>query len=89
MKKMLFAGALVALLMGGFTPSANAHCYNRNEDDMWLRYVAYPVHAAGIVVEYSVLRPIHWFVSQPNMDILFGHKRSEDCSCRYMKWEQQ
>jgi hypothetical protein len=82
----MLAGVFVAL-MALSTPAAWAHEYDRDDSDHPLRYVAYVVHPVGVAVEYAVLRPIHWLVSQPNLDIIFGHEPREDADYDYMKWE--
>lgn len=66
---------VLVLLLG--VPSTFAHDYNRPAEHP-LRYAAYPFYAVGILVEYALLRPIHWAVSQPNYDVIFGHQASPD-----------
>jgi len=39
-----------------------------------LRLVAYILHPVGVLIEYALLRPGHWFVSQEPMKTIFGHK---------------
>lgn len=85
-KKTAAALMLAAALMFA-APAAQAHEYDRDDDDLWLRYVAYPFHAVGIVLEYSIFRPVHKFVSQPNNDILFGHDVTEDGVYDYYEWK--
>ena len=85
--KKLFAALLLTVLIGGFAPAANAHEYDRDDDDMWLRYVAYAVHPVGVAVEYVALRPIHWVVSRPCLNVVFGHERTEDCNYNYFEFD--
>ena len=87
MRKKLALVFFLAALIVSFAPAASAHEYDREESDMWLRYVAYALHPVGIALEYGVARPIHWVVSQPNLNILFGHEVSEDASYEYFEWE--
>ncbi|MCX7015647.1 MAG: hypothetical protein NTW86_24360 [Candidatus Sumerlaeota bacterium] len=87
MKKKLALLCILAALFLSYAPAASAHEYDRDDSDMWLRYVAYAIHPVGIAIEYGVLRPIHWVVSQKNLDILFGHKRTEDVSYCYFEWQ--
>lgn len=82
----------LALLLGAavlLTPSAaRANEYDRDDSDYPLRYVAYVVHPVGVLVEYTVLRPIHWLVSQPGLDKIFGHERMPEEKCEdYFKFE--
>ncbi len=79
MKRKLFAALLVGVVMAFMVPVANAHEYDSDDDDMWLRYVAYAVHPVGVAIEYAVLRPIHCLVSKPCWSVWFGHEVSEDC----------
>ena len=39
-----------------------------------LRLIAYVLHPVGVVIEYVLLRPAHWVVSQEPMKTLFGHE---------------
>ena len=87
MRKKLALLWLVAALTVCFAPAASAHQYDRDNSDMWLRYVAYALHPVGIALEYGVTRPIHWVVSQPHLNIVFGHKVTEDVSYNYFEWE--
>ena len=87
MKKTLLA-ALFALALLGLPATSQAHVYDRDDSDYPLRYVAYAVHPIGIAVEYALLRPIHWVVSRPNLDIIFGHDpRREAEECTYFEWK--
>lgn len=86
MKKLLIAGAFALALL--VVPTAgSAHQYDRDDSDHPLRYVAYVVHPIGIAIEYALLRPIHYMVSQPNMSIIFGHQPCEDEDHDYFEWE--
>ena len=71
MKKALYA-VLLALALLAVPTRAAAHQYDRDDSDYPLRYVAYVVHPIGIAIEYALLRPIHYLVSQPNASIWFG-----------------
>ena len=39
-----------------------------------LRLVAYVLHPVGVVIDYLLLRPAHWIVSQEPMKTVFGHE---------------
>ena len=69
--------AMVILTLIALAPTASAHDFDRANFHP-LRYMAYPFHAVGVYVEYTVVRPIHWLVSQPNFDKIFGHEASVD-----------
>ena len=43
-----------------------------------LRLIAYAVNPAGYAVEWLVMRPIHFVVSQPKLERVFGHTPHED-----------
>jgi hypothetical protein len=75
--------AIFALLLFASVPSSFAHSYQRTNDHP-LRILAYPFYAVGIFLEYTVTRPIHWIVSQPNCDVIFGHQSSPDDE--YWSW---
>ncbi|MBN1517471.1 hypothetical protein JXA32_12985 [Candidatus Sumerlaeota bacterium] len=80
MKKMrgIAAGAALLAILALSSGVANANSYDRDDSDNPIRWFAYPVHAVGILLEYSISRPIHWIVSQNNCDIIFGHDVQDD-----------
>ncbi len=43
-----------------------------------LRLVAYAVNPVGYALEWLVMRPIHFAVSQPSTERVFGHTPHED-----------
>lgn len=86
MKKLSVVLLLTAALCALPSPAA-AHEYDRDDSDMWIRYLAYALHPIGIALEYGVTRPIHWLVSSsPNRSIIFGHKVTEDINYDYFEW---
>ncbi|GEM_PF-499286 len=78
MKNKTFAAIgilLLAVAFCAFAPQARAHDYRRGTStDHPLRIVAYIVHPVGMALEYVVMRPIHYVVSQPKLDVLCGHE---------------
>jgi len=38
-----------------------------------LRLVAYAIHPVGFALEWLVMRPLHFVVSQPDLERVFGH----------------
>ena len=38
-----------------------------------LRVVAYVLHPVGVALEWLIFRPIHYVVSRPALEPLFGH----------------
>ncbi|MEQ8822467.1 MAG: hypothetical protein RLY93_19705 [Sumerlaeia bacterium] len=75
MMKRQFALAFLAMTMtAAMVLPVNADRYDRQTDGHPLRIVAYVVHPLGIALEYGIMRPIHWVVSQDDLDILFGHQ---------------
>jgi hypothetical protein len=87
MKKTLFTALFAAMLLA-LPTAGQAHVYDRDDSDYPLRYIAYALYPVGLAVEYAVLRPIHWVVSQPNLDKFFGHDpRREEEAGTYFEWE--
>lgn len=86
MKKTLLAGAFALALLA--MPSlGSAHQYDRDDSDYLPRYVAYAVYPIGIALEYGLLRPIHYMVSQPDLCIIFGHQPCESEDYDYFEWK--
>ena len=84
MKKKVYA-LMLALALLALPALSQAHSYDRDDSDYPLRYVAYALNPIGIAVEYGVLRPIHWIVSRPVADVIFGHEPRE--GDEYFVWE--
>ncbi len=81
----LAAGLMVIAMLGLAVP-ADADRYRRGSGLPPLRIAAYVLHPVGIALEYGVMRPIHWVVSQPHLDIVFGHKASVEDDGTYFEW---
>jgi hypothetical protein len=69
-KGLLIAGLAAAVMI---PVGASADRFQKSEDTNPLRLVGYVANAVGTAAEWIVFRPIHWVVSQPNLDIVFGH----------------
>lgn len=80
---LIFLVAVIAAT--AFSPLL-ADRYRRNKSDNPFRLISYVVHPVGILLEYSVMRPIHWVVSQPHLDIIFGHQASLADEGTYFEW---
>ena len=78
--------ALLALGLVALAIPASAHRYSRPDDGHPLRVVAYVFHPFGVALEYAVARPIHWFVSRNDLDIVFGHTPSMAEEGTYFEW---
>ncbi len=39
-----------------------------------LRLIAYVLHPVGVAIDYLLIRPAHWLVSQEPMKTVFGHE---------------
>lgn len=77
MKTGIAAILVCAFLMLAATP-AFSHDYDRNDSDYWLRIAAYVVYPVGYALEWGVTRPIHWVVSRPGLNHVFGHQSCPD-----------
>ncbi len=77
MKRLLIGLALVVGMTcaGGV---ARAHDAYNDRDSHPLLLASYPVHFVGWSLEWLVMRPIHFFVSQPKLDKMFGSGAGED-----------
>ena len=59
------------------TPAAAHDAYDDSQSHP-LRLIAYAAHPAGWLAEWIVMRPIHFLVSQPAMEPVFGHVPHEN-----------
>jgi hypothetical protein len=76
MTKLL--GALMLLWLAALPLRANAHDAYDDSESHPLRLVAYVVHPVGFALEWLVTRPIHFVVSHPQLERVFGHVPHED-----------
>lgn len=83
-KKALIA--LLSMAMLAVAAPSMAHRYQRNTNDNPFRLIGYIVHPVGLALEYAVMRPIHWAVSQHDTDVIFGHEAHEAERGKYFEW---
>ena len=69
-------GLMIAVV--GAPASAEAHDAYDDSESNPLRLVAYLLHPIGFATEWLVMRPIHFAVSQPQLERVFGHVPHED-----------
>ncbi len=84
MKKSMLILLVIGFVISAKTPSM-AHEYDRGDSDNPIRIAAYLLHPVGIALEYAVTRPIHWLVSQPTLNVWFGHDPTPDDG-DYFEW---
>ena len=74
MKRAIVGAFLAVTLLQAAAPA----CAMRDEyDDSQshpLRVAAYLLHPVGVIAEWLVFRPIHFVVSQPVLEQVFGHR---------------
>ena len=85
MKKKALIALLSVVMLSMAAPSM-AHRYQRNTTDNPFRLVGYIAHPIGIALEYGIMRPIHWAVSQHDTDIIFGHEPEVSERGKYFEW---
>ncbi|MCW5889361.1 MAG: hypothetical protein KIT14_02290 [bacterium] len=86
MKKLLVVlGVVVGMACAGGT--ARAHDAYNDAYSHPLLLASYPVHAVGWTLEWLVMRPIHFFVSQPDMVPIFGHEPQDDPFGNYPSYD--
>lgn len=76
MKRWLSLPVALALLWQVGTAVAHTGAEDEFDETQGhpLRIVAYIVHPAGFAVEWLFLRPLHYVVSRPGLDKVFGHR---------------
>ena len=72
MTKSLFALALAVTLLGA-PGAARAHDAYDDSESNPLRLAAYGLYPVGFVLEWIVMRPLHFMVSNPQLEPVFGH----------------
>ena len=73
-----FAALLLATLLFATSattaPPAAADGYDPEMAGHPLRIIAYVLHPVGVVIDYLLMRPAHWLISQEPIQTLVGHK---------------
>jgi hypothetical protein len=62
---------------------ARAHDAYDDSESHPLRLAAYVIHPVGVALEWLVMRPLHFVVSQPELEPVSGHVPHEDPFGRY------
>ena len=72
----LFGLVLAAICAASLTIASPVLADEYDEDSAGhpLRIVAYVLHPVGVAIDYLILRPAHWIVSQEPMKTVFGHE---------------
>ena len=73
----LVRAVALCIALSVFPAVSFAHEYDRDDDGNPWRVAAYLLHPFGMALEYYVVRPLHWVVSQPKWDKIFGHEPTE------------
>ena len=83
MRNILIALALVAAVAG----AARAHDAYDDSQSHPLRLASYILHPVGWTAEWLVTRPIHFLVSQPQLEPIFGHGPHESAFGNYPAYD--
>lgn len=71
--RRFLAGGLALALLGVALPAV-ADDYNPKRAGHPLRIAAYVVHPVGVVLDYLIMRPVHWVGSHEPFRTIFGHE---------------
>ena len=88
MTRLLLTLALASLLLGGSTTARAHDAYDDSESNP-LRLVAYAVHPIGWMMEWLAFRPLHFMVSNPGLERIFGHVPHESPFGGYEPYEPE
>jgi len=64
---------LLLLVLVSLPVRAEAHDAYDDSQSHPLRIVAYVLHPVGYALEWLAMRPIHFVVSEPKLEPVFGH----------------
>jgi len=64
--------ALAVALVGAPTAARAHDAYDDSESNP-LRLAAYGLHPIGFILEWVAMRPLHFLVSNPQLERVFGH----------------
>jgi hypothetical protein len=85
--KKLVGTLTLALGLACMPVRADAHDAYDDSQSHPLRLAAYVIHPVGFALEWLVTRPIHFLVSQPKLEPIFGHVPHEDPFGSYEPYE--
>ena len=77
MVKHLLMAVVVAAGLVMVPATGRAHDAYDDTQSHPLRLIAYAVNPIGYGIEWLVMRPIHFVVSQPKLERMFGHTPHE------------
>ncbi len=77
MRRLLIALGLTVLAAGIAVPAYAHDAYDDSQAHP-LRLAAYAVHPVGFALEWMIARPIHFVVSNPGLERIFGHVPHEN-----------
>lgn len=86
MTRLFVVGALAVGLVLGAVP-ARAHDHYDDSQSHPLRLAAYAVHPAGWAFEWLVTKPVHFLVSQKELESIFGHHPHESPYGEYRAYQ--
>ena len=71
--RALVVACAIATLVAVATPAV-ADEYDSTNAAHPLRIAAYVLHPVGVILDYLIVRPAHWLVSNEPLKTLFGHE---------------
>ena len=86
MTRLLLMLALATVLLAA-PSSARAHDAYDDSESHPLRIVAYALHPIGWGLEWIAMRPLHFVVSNPRLEHIFGHVPHESPFGGYAPYE--
>jgi hypothetical protein len=84
--RLLLILALVTVIVGAPSASRAHDAYDDSESHP-LRIVAYALHPVGWAIEWIAMRPMHFMVSNPRLEPIFGHVPHESPFGAYEPYE--
>lgn len=69
-----WAALIAALAVLGAAGPVSADEYDQDEAGHPLRLVAYVLHPVGVILDYMLVRPVHWLFSHEPLATLVGHE---------------
>jgi len=81
----LALGLAVSLMAAPLT--AHAHDAYDDSESHPLRLAAYAIHPVGFLFEWVFTRPLHFMVSAPHLERVFGHVPHENAFGGYQAYE--
>jgi len=78
MRRAIAAGVLGTMLLFSARAAVALPDYYNDGESNPLRVAAYVIYPVGYALEWLIFRPLHYVVSRPELEPVFGHRPHQE-----------